>query len=50
MTVTIDTNTEIKDEIQTRMDIFYNEFSKDVMNSSNYDEALSKITNWVNVE
>ena len=26
------------------------EFSKDVMNSFNYDEALSKITNWVNVE
>ena len=27
-----------------------NEFSKDIINSSNYDEALSKITNWVNVE
>ncbi len=26
-----------------------NEFSKDVMNSSNYDEALGKITKWVNV-
>ena len=42
MTVTIDTNTEIKDEIQTRMDIFYNEFQKE----ENKGKSYLDITNY----